>query len=390
LNIIADSNTNILLQSKVEAFLKTVPHLVSQYAYMSEELRFGVDEARPDVTNIGQYKAGQQRVHAVTPNFLDTTGTKFLKINKVQKANPPAGVSRPLLGSYEYSWSIDEQLYSKRGSSQLILGATYIEYLGLRDFINKFLFRITYKTEQYPKFVFKMLKPLAFLAGCPVLTFSVFPLVNNQDTMVSFPTFVRLSDGRYKSVRDVPIQKIFIKTDDNIDGGDLQYLKSELQHIVGPEGLRVKDVEDDLRPLAIASQVMDFFFLFTTCVAMTICFFSLVSSMYSNVNEQAKEIGILRAIGTRKFTVVRIFVYESFVLILSSSFMGIFIGAVVGYTMNLQNGLFTQLPIDFVFPWKIVLMVFGMAIVSGLFASLFPVVALLTLPVVTILRRLVT
>jgi len=34
-----------------------------------------------------------------------------------------------------------------------------------------------------------------------------------------------------------------------------------------------------------------FFFGFTIVIAMIICFFSLVSSMYTNVYEQAKEIG---------------------------------------------------------------------------------------------------
>ncbi|KAL0491062.1 hypothetical protein AKO1_009747 [Acrasis kona] len=390
LNILMEDMPSSMVRDRMEKYLKSVPHLVTDYAYLSQELRYNEEQDRPDISNVGQYRSGVQRVHAVTPNFLQVAGTKFLKIHRQQPAEAPVGSKSPLMGSYEYSSSIDEQLYSKRGSSRFVLGATFIDYLGLREFTDYFLFRIMYRTGGYPNYVYKLLRPLAFLSGAPVLTFSIFPLVYKQDSLVSFPTFVRLSNGTFKSVREVPIQTMFIKTRDDMDWNDFQYLKSEIQHIVGPEGLRMRDIEDELRPLGIASQVMDFFFLFTTCVAMAICFFSLVSSMYSNVNEQAKEIGILRAIGTKKFTVVRIFVYESFVLILSASVMGIFIGAIVGYTMNLQNGLFTQLPIDFVFPWKIVVMVFGMATVSGLFSSLFPVVALLRLPVVTILRRLVT
>jgi hypothetical protein len=54
-------------------------------------------------------------------------------------------------------------------------------------------------------------------------------------------------------------------------------------------------------------------------IAMVICFFSLISSMYTNINEQTKEIGVLRAIGVRKFFIWRLYVYEALVLLLSSS-----------------------------------------------------------------------
>jgi ABC-type antimicrobial peptide transport system permease subunit len=377
------------LQRKIESFLNQNKNLAPAFAYLASEVRYNDGVTQPLISSMGAYKKGELRVHAVSASFWKTCGTQFLKIKSQPNAPAPNGAAYPLIGRYLYAWDLDEQLYSLRGSSRMLIGGTYIDLLGLGT-ASRFLYTIAYNTARFPKYVHKMLEPLAFLAAAPALTFSVFPLVTNQDSLVSFPTYVRLSNGTYNSIRDVPIQIMFVQTATNIRDSDVQYVKSELQRIVGPYGPRVHDVEDELRPLNIASQVMDFFFIFTTAVAMAICFFSLVSSMYSNVNEQAKEIGILRAIGTRKFTVVRIFVYESFVLIMSASITGMFIGAVVGYTMNLQNALFTQLPIDFVFPWSIVGIVFGMAVLFGLFASLFPVLTLLRLPVVTILRRLVT
>jgi ABC-type antimicrobial peptide transport system permease subunit len=44
---------------------------------------------------------------------------------------------------------------------------------------------------------------------------------------------------------------------------------------------------------------MKYIFSLTTLIAMFICFFSLMSSMFTNVYEQTKEIGVLRALGTR-------------------------------------------------------------------------------------------
>lgn len=44
--------------------------------------------------------------------------------------------------------------------------------------------------------------------------------------------------------------------------------------------------------------------------------------MYTNVYEQTKEIGILRSIGVSKFRMYRVYIYESLVLVLSSSLLG--------------------------------------------------------------------
>ena len=70
---------------------------------------------------------------------------------------------------------------------------------------------------------------------------------------------------------------------------------------------------------------------------MLIGVFSLMSSMYTNIFEQTKEIGILRAMGINKSWLMRIYIYESFILVFSSSVMGMIIGTIVSYTMVLQR-----------------------------------------------------
>ena len=75
-------------------------------------------------------------------------------------------------------------------------------------------------------------------------------------------------------------------------------------------------------------------------ITMFLCFFSLSASMSSNLFEQKKEIGVLRAIGFTKYRVRILFFYESLVLVLTSCTLGLLIGLVVGYTMVLQFNLF--------------------------------------------------
>ena len=56
-----------------------------------------------------------------------------------------------------------------------------------------------------------------------------------------------------------------------------------------------------------------------TVFTLLIAFFSLNTSMYTNINEQTKEIGILRALGISRFPIFRIYGYEAFFVGLSNS-----------------------------------------------------------------------
>ena len=108
--------------------------------------------------------------------------------------------------------------------------------------------------------------------------------------------------------------------------------------------------------------------------------------MYTNIYEQSKEIGILRSMGVSKFSLYRIYVYEAMVLVFSSSLLGTMIGCFVGYTMVIQRTLFTQLPIPFVFPWNVFVLVTIFSLLSALLASVGPIYHLLKGSIVQIMR----
>ena len=71
-------------------------------------------------------------------------------------------------------------------------------------------------------------------------------------------------------------------------------------------------------------------------ITMFLCFFSLSTAMSANLLEQGKEIGVLRAIGFTKNRIIVLYIYEAFILVMSSSFLGILVGFIVGCTMVLQ------------------------------------------------------
>jgi len=52
--------------------------------------------------------------------------------------------------------------------------------------------------------------------------------------------------------------------------------------------------------------------------------------MYTNIFEQSKEIAILRAMGMTRSQIVRIYIYEAFVLVMAASVLGVMIGTIMG------------------------------------------------------------
>lgn len=56
--------------------------------------------------------------------------------------------------------------------------------------------------------------------------------------------------------------------------------------------------------------------------------------MSANLFEQAKEIGVLRAIGFRKIRILMLYTYEAFILVVASSIMGMLVGVSVGWSMT--------------------------------------------------------
>lgn len=93
---------------------------------------------------------------------------------------------------------------------------------------------------------------------------------------------------------------------------------------------------DDKDHLERQARSMDQIFYVIIVITMSLCFFSLSSSMSANIFDQAKQIAVLRSIGVTRSMVIRIYIYEALVLVISCSICGFFIGAVTGNMMILQ------------------------------------------------------
>lgn len=108
--------------------------------------------------------------------------------------------------------------------------------------------------------------------------------------------------------------------------------------------------------------------------------------MSANIAEQTKEIGVLRALGLKNSMLLRVYVYEAFVLVMAASVSGILIGIGVGWTFTAQQALFAQLPVPIIVPQGIIIAVVLAAVGCALLSSYFPAARLLRMPITRVLR----
>ncbi|KAA6386078.1 MAG: putative DUF214 family protein [Streblomastix strix] len=104
------------------------------------------------------------------------------------------------------------------------------------------------------------------------------------------------------------------------------------------------------------------------------------------IRQKKKEIGIERALGIKRFQLVRIYIEEAFILVVSAALMGMIIGMIVGYLLTSQVGQFQGLPVSFQFPWVITLTAFGMSILISIISSAYPAWSVVNKNIVSIMN----
>ncbi|KAA6390762.1 MAG: putative DUF214 family protein [Streblomastix strix] len=150
--------------------------------------------------------------------------------------------------------------------------------------------------------------------------------------------------------------------------------------------LGVWSLEEDTKGIRNSTKIIDLSFMAITILVMFFCFFSLMSSMHTNIMEQTREIGIERALGLKRFQLVRIYIEEAFILVFSAAVMGMMVGLVVGYILTSQMGMMQGIPLQFVFPWQMSLVSVFASIIVSFLASVGPAWNVVSSNIVTTMK----
>jgi ABC-type antimicrobial peptide transport system permease subunit len=346
---------------------------VSSVTYVSDSIVDILSITNISISSIGRYRTNTASMIAIPPNFYDIVDNSYL-----------------IIGSAAPSpYSLSESLYTIKGSSQVIMATSDKKSLNLQSFDDPFLLNVATvnpftgnNRTQYRT----VASPYAWFDASPVVPMASLPQAVGRNVLMSFPSTIRRSGGAFRSIRDNRIDSFVMKVaESNLNNVSAELSQVRLRFNSDVSLTNIYTTKDTL---STATTIVDLFFIFTQIMAMTICFFALLSSMSTNVLEQSKEIGILRSIGMHKFPIYRLYTWEAFVLVISASLLGVIVGTVVAYSMMLQNSLLTQVPLKFEFPVFQLATVLVVSMICSVLASYGPIAYLLNLPSIThILRR---
>jgi len=354
-----DLNGGIMNKYMLENYIyENLNGVVESFTWITKDLESflgSIGYAGVWVTHPGGLYTKSARIVGVMPNIFDTTLNQYLDIDEEHS---------------DTGLTLGEQLYTPRGLQSAIIGTSYADYFHLSVDSDETL---VVKIDTGNGIISEELKTLAVLRSAPGFSFSSLPSVNNQHIIVSMPTYLRLANGRIRSIQDIPVYKLLIKVyDDSDENLDRAYAAlADLQTRYYP-ALDIYDFRDYQKSLSDNEAALTIIFISIEIIVFILCLFSLITSMSTNILEQTKEIAVLRAMGLTRSKIIRIYMTEAFVLVLSSALFGVFIGIAVSWVMAIQRVLFTQIPIRISFPWKELLIVFAGAIISAIVSTYMP------------------
>lgn len=129
-----------------------------------------------------------------------------------------------------------------------------------------------------------------------------------------------------------------------------------------------------------------YFFYFTAVICIILCAFMMWVTFISNVQLNAWTFGVLRSLGFRTAQLIRSAVYEALCIVVSAFVFGLAVGIVVGLTMAVELCRIMVIPFHFSFPYALVLIVLGLALLAAVVGSILPNLSLRKKPISFVLR----
>jgi ABC-type antimicrobial peptide transport system permease subunit len=265
-----------------------------------------------------EFKCG---IYGVTPSLFKASHHELMEVNYF---NPNS------------SLDIVEQLYTARGSQGMGVGHLVPKRMGLdlTDKEDQIILELVSKVKNS----MHVLRPLFTMNMAPGFTMidnDVF-VKRDQAILVSLPIYATL--GRLR-INEIPFERLIIRLKEYDNPDHLKQIKKALEMQLEATGhakqYLIRDSFEDQKPLRDVEFILQMIFTAIIPITMFLCFFSLSSSMTANLYEQCKDLAILRAVGFKANSVVKIYTYEAFILITSSAVIGIFIGTFLGWMVAL-------------------------------------------------------
>jgi len=185
---------------------------------------------------------------------------------------------------------------------------------------------------------------------------------------------------------DIPKRALFVRLKDSTNEQTRELIGNGLRNYVTNDLVQVLDSQKLVVAISSAIWVLYIFSNIVAVLVQILCFFTLLVSFTSNINENSWEFGVLRAIGLSSFQVIRLYIYEAACIIISSVILGCAVGLLVAITLTLQADLFSELPFRMEFPAFLFSSLVIMSVVTAFLSSFIPARSLSSKKIASVLK----
>ena len=238
--------------------------------------------------------------------------------------------------------------------------------------------------------------PVALLKKFPGYPTITRLQANNAPAMISMDNYVRilnelesLSEQKVTSLSNgvaVPKGKLLIRLKPVTATLQIEGLVNSLNSLLENDKFVVTNLQSQIESTQTASDLIIIVFNVVAIVGITLSFFVLLLSFTANVRENSWELGVLRAVGLTKLSVIRVYLYEALAIVFSSTILGTSVGILTASTLTLQNNLFTEMAFVFDFPTSLFVFIVASSCALACVGSFWPINEFNKKPIAVALR----
>ena len=352
--------------------------LIDSFSFYTVDLNKVCLSSNIYISNYGTTEKIRQRLLAINSGFFDKSTKLDLtienQISKYKKYTPA------------------EQLYYSKFRGKIGISG-FLTYQFNANLKTDFLLQITNKNN---RMIF-ISKPAFILNNAWGLYMSNQPSdVSLREGIISIPLYMELfqkcrnyfseSFKDYSIVRyeTLPIWGINIYPKGKLYDENIEAINTILKTI--DSEVTVNYFVNYQKSLDTAAKIVFFNFNIVSSIVLIFCLFNLTASMTINIYDQKKEIAIFRSLGTRKNHIIFIYIYESFILVLSSSLIGLIIGSSISFTMAKQWTIFTAVNVNFNLPIGSIILIITFSIFGGVISTYFPAKKMISFSVAELIK----
>ena len=318
--------------------------------------------------NLFEFYASQEEMKIKTTAGdmmdFDVVNAGFIGINDdfVDLIDPNLLIWKSDGSSTGYSFN---QLFSRNDTC--IIAKSIASVVGIREVGQKI--RITFYDPAYPENsgIPYNLTVVGISGGIP----GFFNFRSNENSaegggvMVSLDNYMRLMKVENPGEPNMIVDKVFINLFDKTEES-IEETKEDIRLMYQDKDITIDDAVSKINFMEEMTERQSFLMELILSFTIMISIFGLVSNMYAIMLERKFEIGILRSMGMKTRNVRNMFLVESLIILLSSGILGTVIGTYVGYLLETNMALMTEMPVIFKIPIDTLLRVFIISISVGI------------------------